>query len=475
MKAKPFFLDGRHERSEEVCEVRNPWDGALLAEVCLASALQVERAVAAAHAAFQKTRRLTADERAAVLEKVCVLLAERRADFVSTIVAESGKPVAFAEAEVDRARFTFRFAAALALQDEGHGIAMDASAPGAGRFGLVRRFPMGVILGITPFNFPLNLVAHKVAPCLATGNTMVLKPALKTPLTSLLLGEVLEAAGVPAGQINIVPFDHAHVPPLLDDPRVRMISFTGSAGVGWGLKAAAARKKTALELGGNAAVVVEPDCDWRSAIPRIASAAYGYAGQSCISVQRILVHEGIYEEFRESFSEYVKREVRRGDPLEKSTIVGPMITPEAREKVLGWVREAEGRGARLLTPLVVEGLSLLGPVLLENVPADCAVLCEEAFAPVAVLQRYASFEEALRMVNDSQFGLQAGIFTSDLRKALCAFEELEVGGVMISEVPTFRVENMPYGGVKESGFGREGLRYAMEEMTEPRSLVIHRN
>ncbi len=475
MTPKPFFLNGRHVTSAQTQEVRNPWNGSPLADVCVADGAQVEEAVATAHEAFRKTRKMSADARAAVLENICTLIDERRADFVSTIVAEAGKPVTFAEAETERARLTFRFAAALALADEGHGIAMDASAPGAGHFGLVKRFPMGVILGITPFNFPLNLVAHKVAPCLATGNTMVLKPALKTPLSSLLLAEVLDAAGVTAGQINTVPFQHGHIDPLLGDPRIKMVSFTGSAAVGWQLKAKAAKKKVALELGGNAAVVVEPDCDWKAAVPKIASAAYGYAGQSCISVQRILVHRDIHAAFRDLLVAHITAHVTVGDPSERRTIVGPMINSGEREKILGWIKEAEDRGARRLTPLHVEGHSLLGPVLLENVPSSCPALCEEAFAPLAVLQSYDSFPEALALVNDSDFGLQAGIFSNDVRKALVAFEELEVGGVMINQVPTFRVENMPYGGVKESGFGREGVRYAMEEMTEPRSLVINRS
>ncbi len=474
MNPKPLYIHGRHVVSETSHALTNPWDGSPLGEICLADGEQVEEAVASAHAAFQTTRKMTADARAVVLENIAALIAERRQDFVSTIVSEAGKPVTFAEAETERARLTFRFAAALALSDEGHGIAMDASAPGAGHFGMVRRFPMGVILGITPFNFPLNLVAHKVAPCLATGNTMVLKPALKTPLSSLLLAEVLDAAMVPAGQVNVVPFNHKHIPPLLEDPRIKMVSFTGSAQVGWDIKAKAARKKVALELGGNAAVVVEPDCDWQAAIPKIAAASYGYAGQSCISVQRILVHKDIHGAFRRELIDFINKKIPAGDPSDKSTIVGPMINAGERDKILGWIKQAEEQGAGLLTPLHVDGLSLLGPVLLENVPANCPALCEEAFAPLAVLQSYDSFADALAMVNDSAFGLQAGVFTGDIRKALLAFEELEVGGVMIGQVPTFRVENMPYGGVKESGFGREGVRYAMEEMTEPRCLVINR-
>jgi acyl-CoA reductase-like NAD-dependent aldehyde dehydrogenase len=471
---KPFYLDGRWVETKTSEAVHNPWSGDKLAEVCTGSAEDVERAVASSHSAFQKTRKIPAFERAEKLNAICDLLAKRRQEFVDVIVAEAGKPVSFAEAEVDRARLTFQFAAAQVLADPGHGINMEASKPGAGHFGLVRRFPIGVILGITPFNFPLNLVAHKVAPCLASGNTMVLKPSPRTPLSALLLAEVLDEAGIPAGQVNVIPFDHSHVAGLLSDLRLKMLSFTGSAEVGWELKSRAGKMKVALELGGNAAVVVESDSDWRAAVPKIASAAFGFAGQSCISVQRIFVNREILESFRGALVSHTQEKIRAGDPSQRDTVVGPMITSQAREKVLKWIEEATAGGASLLTPLVKEGRSLLGPVLLENAPSIASVLCEEAFAPLAVLQGYDSFEEALALVNDSHFGLQAGIFSNNLTKALQAFEELEVGGVMINQVPTFRVENMPYGGVKDSGVGREGLRYAMEEMTEPRSLVINR-
>jgi acyl-CoA reductase-like NAD-dependent aldehyde dehydrogenase len=471
---KPFYLDGRWVQTKTSESVYNPWSGEKLAEVCTGSSEDVERAVASSHSAFQKTQKIPAFERAEKLNAICNLVAKRRQEFVDVIVAEAGKPVSFAEAEVDRARLTFQFAAAQVLADPGHGINMEASKPGAGHFGLVRRFPIGVILGITPFNFPLNLVAHKVAPCLASGNTMVLKPSPRTPLSALLLAEVLDEAGIPAGQVNVIPFDHSHVAGLLSDLRLKMLSFTGSAEVGWQLKSRAGKMKVALELGGNAAVVVESDSDWRAAVPKIASAAFGFAGQSCISVQRIFVNREILEPFREALVSHTQEKIRAGAPSQRDTVVGPMITSHAREKVLKWIEEATSGGATLLTPLVKEGRSLLGPVLLENAPSSASALCEEAFAPLAVLQGYDTFEEALALVNDSHFGLQAGIFSNNLSKALQAFEELEVGGVMINQVPTFRVENMPYGGVKDSGVGREGVRYAMEEMTEPRSLVINR-
>jgi len=315
-------------------------------------------------------------------------------------------------------------------------------------------------------------VAHKVAPAIASGNTILIKPALKTPLSSLLLAEVLHGAGCIPGQVNVVPFDHALVPRLLADPRIKMLSFTGSADVGWKLKGAATHMKVALELGGNAAAIIEPDADWRSAIPGIASAAFGFAGQSCISVQRILLHRSISEDFGEAFAAHILSSVRVGDPGDPGVVVGPMINVGAREKILSWVRQAEASGARLLLPLKIGEGSMLGPVVLLDVPRSSPIYAAEAFAPVVILEAYDSFDEALALVNDSAFGLQAGVFTPDIRKAFRAFHELEVGGVMINQVPTFRVENMPYGGVKESGIGREGVRYAMEEMTELRSLVV---
>lgn len=469
---KPFFLAGQWEEGTASESVRNPWTGDLVAEVGLADAAQVEAAVASCHEAFARSRLQPAWERSKILTRIADLIGERKEEFVGTIVAEAGKPVVLAEGEVERAIITFRFAAQLAVADDGHGIRMDGSPQGVGHFGLVARFPMGVILGITPFNFPLNLVAHKVAPCLATGNTMLLKPALKTPLSSLLLAGVLHDAGVPAGQVNVVPFGHELIPPLMADERIKMLSFTGSAGVGWKLKSAAVKMKVALELGGNAAVIVEPDADWQAAVPKIAAAAYAYAGQSCISVQRILVQASIYEPFRDALVTHIKNKIPAGDPADRRTVVGPMINSAARDKVVAWIDKAVDSGARVLTPATVKDPGLLYPVLLEDAPAYSAVSCEEAFAPLAVLDRYESFPEALAKGNASAYGLQAGVFTADISKALTAFRELEVGGVMVNQVPTFRVENMPYGGVKNSGFGREGVRYAMEEMTEPRSLVI---
>ena len=472
MNPKPFLLDGRPVTTSETAEVRNPYNGELVAHVCVAGAEDVSRALDVAEKSFAETRHVPLIERSRLLRKIADEIGRRGDEFVELLVAEAGKPVSLAKIEVQRAQSTFELAAAAALEPNGHPIEMEATPAGAGHVGMARRVPLGVILGITPFNFPLNLVAHKVAPCLATGNTMILKPAMKTPLCALLLGEVLVECGAPAGQVTFLPFGHQHVGALLRDSRVKMLSFTGGVDVGWKLKGEAIKQKVTLELGGNAACVVEPDADWKKHAAKMAVGAFAYAGQSCISVQRIFAQESIYAEFKDAFLAAVREKAVAGDPREAKTLVGPMITKAALDNVVKWVKEAEAAGAKLLTPLKVDG-QVLHPVVLENVPRHAAISCEEAFAPVVVLESYKNYTEGLAAVNDSKFGLQAGVFTSDLTKAYQAYDALDVGGVLVNQVPTFRTENMPYGGVKDSGFGREGVRYAMEDMTEIKSLVIN--
>ena len=472
MKPRPFLLGDHSVRTEETAAVHNPYDGALVAEVCMAGAKEIGEVLDLAACTFKEARQTEPVERSRLLRRIADAIGRRADEFVELLIAEAGKPVALATIEVQRAQSTFELAAAGALEPNGHPIEMGATPAGAGHSGLARRFPLGVILGITPFNFPLNLVAHKVAPCLATGNTMILKPAMKTPLCALLLGEVLAECGAPAGQVSFLPFGHQHVGPLLRDPRVKMLSFTGGVDVGWKLKSEAVKQKITLELGGNAACVVEPDSDWRRHAAKMVVGAFAYAGQSCISVQRIFVHESIYGEFREVFLAQVREKAVAGDPRDTKTLVGPMITKAALENVVAWVKDAVSRGARLLTPLKVDG-QILHPVVLESVPREAAIACEEAFAPVVVLESYRTFADGLAAVNDSKFGLQAGVFTGDLAKVYQAYDALEVGGVLINQVPTFRTENMPYGGVKDSGFGREGVPYAMEDMTEIKSLIIN--
>ncbi|HEX8310407.1 MAG TPA: aldehyde dehydrogenase family protein [Chthoniobacteraceae bacterium] len=460
------FLD-----SESRLQVVNPFTGALFAEVPLGTRGTIERAISAAAEAFPQVRSRPAHERAELLLAIARGIENRAGEFAATIVAEAGKPIMLAEAEVARAITTFTAAAEESRRQQGELLDVDAFPSGAGHLGWVRRFPLGVISAITPFNFPLNLVAHKIAPCLATGNTMVLKPAPKAPVTALLLGEVLVGAGMPTGQVNIITCTNEDAALLVTDPRVKKLSFTGSSKVGWRLKELSGRKRVTLELGGNAGVIVHADANLAAAIPVIATGGFAYAGQSCISVQRVLVHNSIYERFRDEFLAYVRDMMITGDPQERGTIVGPMVNAEALAEIGSRIDAALHAGAKLLAGGKLKGPCLEATVL-EDVPPHLDLSTREAFAPVVTLHRYDGFEDAIRMVNDSTYGLQAGVFTSDLHLAFRAYEALEVGGVLINQVPTFRTENMPYGGIKDSGFGREGVRWAMDEMTEPKSLIM---
>jgi glyceraldehyde-3-phosphate dehydrogenase (NADP+) len=469
-----LLIGGQWCGAAESAPVVNPFTGEEVARVPLGGAREIERAIAAAHAAFPEARRVAAHRRAALLLAVAAGIERRRAEFVETIVTEAGKPVTLAEAEVVRAQMTFTAAAEEARRQHGELLDMDAFASGEGHLGLARRFPLGVITAITPFNFPLNLVAHKVAPCLATGNTMVVKPATKTPLTSLLLAEVLVEAGVPAGQMNFVTCSNEDAARLVTDERVKKVTFTGSPAVGWKLKQLAGKKKITLELGGNAGVILHADADLSSAIPAVATGGFAYAGQSCISVQRVLIHESIYDEAKTRLVAQIREKIKTGDPRDRETVVGPMITADALAGIQRKLAAALAAGAKLVCGGEVRGRCLEATVL-EDVAPSLDLCAQEAFAPVITLHQYRAFEEALAFVNASEFGLQAGVFTRDLQLALQAFEALDVGGVLINQVPTFRVENMPYGGVKDSGFGREGVRFAMEEMTELKSLIIKRS
>ena len=476
-RAWRLLIGGEWVPSDGPLVVRDAFTGNEVGSVPLANRDTVLRAIDAAETALEETRRIAPHARAALLERIADGISKHSEEFVEAIVAEAGKPIVFAEAEVARATMTFRTAANETRQAHGELLALDALPSGEGHFGLARRFPIGVISAITPFNFPLNLVAHKVAPCLATHNTMVVKPSSTTPITALLLAQVLVEAGLPPGQVNVVTCRSEDSAPLIEDERVKMISFTGSPEVGWKLKERSGRKRVTLELGGNAGVILHGDADVEAAVPLIASGGFGHAGQSCISVQRVLVHEEIYEDFKGRLVEHIREKIKAGDPRDRKTVVGPMISGDAFQQAVARIESAVRAGAKLVCGGPPPSPSphpsrVLPPTVLEDVPVSEEVVRCELFAPIITLHRYRDFDEAVTFLNDSRFGLQAGVFTRDLRLALCAFDALEVGGVMINQVPTWRVESMPYGGVKESGFGREGVRYAMEEMTELKSLVV---
>ncbi|HEV7302151.1 MAG TPA: aldehyde dehydrogenase family protein [Tepidisphaeraceae bacterium] len=470
----PRLLIGRDwVTSPKSYDVVDPYTGTTIASVPLGDAVMLDRAIEVAHAVFEITRRQPAFERAAVLHRAAALMEDRKALLTDTIVAEAGKPITLAHAEVSRAIMTLTASAEAARQPNGEVLDIDAFSSGAGHFGVARRFPIGVVYCITPFNFPLNLVCHKLGPVIATGNTAVLKPAPRTPLSALLLAEILRDAGMTPGQVNVVTVPNELASRPLADERVAMVSFTGSVKVGWSIREQAPRKRVVLELGGNAPAIVEPDADLETAIPMLATGGFGYAGQSCIHTQRIYVHEQIYDAFRSQYLAQVKDKVKAGDPRDPTTLVGPMIDRGNVDRVSNWVNEAIAGGATLLCGGSAEG-STYAPTVLENVPASAKVLCEEIFGPVVVLQPYKTFDEAIELANGTRYGIHASLFTRDLSKALAAYDRLDFGGVLINQAPTFRVETLPYGGVKDSGVGREGVRYAMEDMTEIKALVVKR-
>jgi len=386
-------------------------------------------------------------------------------------VKEAGKPIRFAKGEVDRAILTFTIAAEEAKRISGEVIPLDLNKASEGRFGITRRFPIGPIIGISPFNFPLNLVAHKVAPAIASGNTITIKPSSQTPLIALKLAEVLENAGTIPGQVNVVPTSSDIAQKLALHKNFKLLSLTGSDVVGWNLRSLIKYKRTILELGGNAAVIIDKDTDIEKAVERNIIGAFAYSGQVCISVQRIYVHENIYDEFLKTFIRKMEK-IGFGNPENPETIVGPLINEEAAIRVENWVNEAEEQGAEILVGGKRNG-TLFEPTLIVNTKKDMKVYCEEAFAPLVIIEPYSHFKEAVNMVNESKFGLQAGVFSNNYENIFYAFQTMEVGGVIANDYPTYRIDNMPYGGVKNSGFGREGLKYAIEEMTEIKLLVFN--
>ncbi len=469
LAATPLLIAGNLRNSEATVEIRSPYDGHVVAAVCQATADDASEALKAAEHAFTETRALPAWRRAEILEHIAHRIHKDAPDLARGITLEAGKPITAARHEVERAAETFRVAAEETKRNGGELLPLDGTAGNDGRAGLIRRFPIGPILGITPFNFPLNLVAHKLAPAIASGNPIVIKPAPQTPLTALRLGEIAVDAGWPLGAISVLPCSNEVAAGMLASPQLRMLTFTGSAEVGWRLKAMVPRLRCTLELGGNAAVIVHDDADLEQAARAILSGGFTYSGQSCISVQRVFVHKMRWQTLAQRMTEGIEKMIA-GDPLDEKTQIGPMISVAAAERAANWIEQAVAAGGHLLTGGERKG-GQLAPALLAKVPRTTSLFQEEAFAPIVFVNPYETFEEAIAMVNDSRYGLQAAVFTRDWGRITQAFRALEVGTVLVNESTAWRAEHMPYGGVKDSGTGREGIRAAMESMTEERMLV----
>lgn len=466
----PYYLANRAEQPNEDLEVIDKYRGTVATRVAMADTRAIDRGIAAAVAAADEMRRLPPFERRNVLQHCVARFTERAEELAQALCIEAGKPIKDSRGEVTRLIDTFRIAAEESVRIDGHVMNLETGERTRGYRGQYKRVPIGPCSFISPFNFPLNLAAHKVAPAIAAGCPFVLKPASLTPIGALMIGQALAETDLPPGAFSILPCRRDGAELFTTDPRLKLLSFTGSPAVGWDLKARAGKKKVVLELGGNAAVIVDADSDLEDAVARIVFGAFYQSGQSCIGVQRILVHADIYEAFRARLVEATEKLVC-GDPADERTFIGPMISSKEAQRLSDWIAQAVAAGGKLLCGGNRDG-AMLQASLLEDVPADQPLCTEEAFGPVAVLSRFADFTQALAQVNDSVFGLQAGVFTRDLYRALQAWDELDVGGVVIGDVPSWRADNMPYGGVKDSGLGREGVRFAIEDMTEIRNLVI---
>jgi glyceraldehyde-3-phosphate dehydrogenase (NADP+) len=470
-KPHPIFLAGRWVESDDPLVVSNPAHPDEPAGATYnASEAQYEEAVEAAVAAFEVTRVLPAYERGSILRNISAGIKARREELGRTITLEAGKPIRDSLVEVDRAVLTFRLGAEEAERMVGETIPLDLMPASKGRIGITRRFPIGPIAGISPFNFPLNLAAHKLAPAIASGNPIVLKPPSKDPLTMLTVAEIVEEAGAPAGSVSILPMTRELGDRMVADDRFKLLSFTGSPSVGWRMKERAGKKKVILELGGNAGVIIDKTADLDWAVRRCLVGGFTYAGQVCISVQRMFIHEAVWDPFLERFIAGAKA-IRSGDPLDPETELGPMVDGAAASRTQRWVDEALAMGGKALLGGKADG-TFFPPTILTDVPSTAQVCSNEAFAPLVVAFPFKDFGDAVAGVNDSMFGLQTGVFTNDLTNAWRAFSELEVGGVIVNDVPTYRIDHMPYGGVKDSGLGREGLRWAIEDMTEIRIMVL---
>jgi NAD-dependent aldehyde dehydrogenases len=470
---KQLYINGKWEEAGRYEPLRSPYSGEIIAEVPVASERETGLAIEAAYEARGIMARMPAHERALILEKLAAALDARKDEAIRLLALEASKPYKYAAAEVARTVQTYKFAAEEAKRIHGETIPLDAAPGGEGRIAYTMREPIGVIGAITPFNFPFNLVAHKVGPAIASGNTIVLKPASQTPLSAYMIGELLEEAGLPAGALNIVTgAGRIAGNRLVEDPRVAMITFTGSPEVGIGIRAKAGLKRVTLELGSNSALIVDRGVDLDAIMPRCVTGAFSNQGQVCISLQRIYVHEELYETFVDKFARETAK-LKSGDPLLPDTDISAMISAKETGRAVSWIQEARDNGALIAAGGEIRD-GVLVPTVITNPTRELKVSCMEVFAPIVTIQKVNGIDEAIANVNDSRYGLQAGIYTNDIHIALRAASELHVGGVMINDIPTFRVDHMPYGGVKESGMGREGLKYAVEEMTELKLVVMNR-
>ncbi|WP_019119477.1 aldehyde dehydrogenase family protein [Brevibacillus massiliensis] len=467
---KDLFINGRCVPAKQTYELYNPYNNQRLGTIANADEAEMLAAIEAADAAFAEMKALPAHQRSAILNRAAQLMEERTEELARLIALEAGKPIKAARAEVGRSVQTLRFSAEGAKWMNGESIPMDAAIGGEGRLAFTVTEPLGVVAAITPFNFPLNLVTHKVGPALAVGNTVVLKPAEQTPLSSYALAEILAEAGLPAGALNVVSGEGAVLGPVLTaDARIKKLSFTGSPEVGKLLRAQSGLKKLTLELGSNSALIVDENCDLERCVARAVEGAFSYAGQVCIHTQRIYVHQNVYDTFTAEFRKRMEQ-LRTGDPLDENTDVSAVINERSRRRILEWIEEARSMGA-VVYGGETEG-SVIRPALILGADPSSRVVCQEVFGPVVVIDRVASLKEAVEKTNASRFGLNAGVFTRDIQAAFAAARKLEVGQVLINEIPTFRVDHMPYGGVKDSGLGREGVKYAMQEMSESKLIVV---
>ena len=472
MSLRKILIDGEWVESPDLITVTNPFSGDELALVSSANEDLIERSIASAYAAAAKMRLLPRFQIARALRSIAAGIEKRGEEFTRTIVLESAKPLIYARGEVERAIATFSWAAGEAERFTGEIVPIDVQPNGRGKWGRTVRTPRGVIYGITPFNFPLNLVAHKVAPALASGNSIIIKPSPRTPLTALLLGEVFLESGLPVSALQIVPADVKHIDKIVADDRIGMVSFTGSAPIGWDLKSKVGVKPIALELGGNAPVIIDESADNERSLSRTLTGAFAYSGQVCISVQRVYVHAKRFDTWSSEFIT-LSEKLKVGDPLDENTKISVMIDQDAAKRAESWVNEAVGNGAKLLTSGKRDG-SFIEPTVLTKTSPEMRVVSEEVFAPIVVIEKFEDFDEAVGMANNSKYGLQAGVFSENQWNVDRACDMLEFGGVIINDAPIFRVDNMPYGGLKESGFGREGVRYAMNEMTDTKVVVYEK-